>query len=288
MSTANAAADRLCSLVRKNGHDFLRMPASVKAYLAQSLHDMPEERDVLLAAFAAGVHDQVLQQNIQNREFHFRTIANKFAKTSSIHPDWARWAVNVWAAAMEEKVFIPKTFALDGQSTYADANKAIHSRKDEDPQLKILRGGSPIWHRIIFTLIVVSGGFLGAFIGRSWPIAAIVMGFDMVDATMGRAEYEKYFPMEEGPRDLKTKILGYIVFFLMYSTPCAISAALGSLAGWWFGRADGRPWIGFMTCFGAAFGTNTILVLICGCFVTIVTSFFVCFTAAFKTASTTS
>ena len=287
MSTANAAAERLCALVRKNGHDFLRMPAGVKAYLAQQLHDMPEERDVLLAAYTAGVHDQIKLQNYDNREFHFRLVAGKFAKSSGVHAEWARWAVNVWAAAMDEKVYIPKSFELDGQSTYADANKAIHARKDDDPQLRILRGGSPMWHRIVFTIIVVSGGFLGAFIGRSWPIAAIVMGFDMVDATMGRAEYERFFPMEPGKMDLKKKILGYIVFFVVFSTPCALTAGFGSLTGWWFGRADGRPWIGFMTCFGAAFGTNTILVLICGCPVIMTTSFFVCFAAAFKTASTT-
>jgi hypothetical protein len=287
MSTANAAADRLCALIRMNGHDFLRMPASVKAYLAQQLHDLPEERDVLLAAYEAGMHEQVKLQSIDRREFHHRMLANKFAKTAGVHPDWARWAVNVWAAAMEVNVNIPKSFELDSGSTYAEANKAIQARRDDDPQLKILRGGSPMWHRAIFTIIVVAGGFLGAFLGRSWPIAAIVMGFDMVDATMGRAEYEKYFPMEPGQMDLKKKILGYIVFFFVFSTPVALSAALGSLLGWWFGRADGRPWIGFMTCFGAAFGTNTILVLICGCFVTIVSSFFVCFAAAFKTASTT-
>lgn len=287
MSTANAAAERLCALIRKNGHDFLQMPSGVKAYLTQQLHDMPEERDVLLAAYAAGVHEQVRQENIVNREFHFRSVASKFAKTSGVHAEWARWAVNVWAAAMEQRVFVPKTYVMDGQMTFADANKVIHARKDDDPQLKILRGGSPMWHRIVFTFIVLSGGFLGAFIGRSWPIAAIVMGFDMVDATMGRAEYERFFPMDPEQMDLKKKIIGYIVFFFVYSTPCALSAALGSTLGWWFGRADGRPWIGFMTCFGAAFGTNTILVLICGCFVTIMTSFFVCFAAAFKTASTT-
>ena len=63
MSDANAAADRLNVLIRKNGRDFLRMPASVKAYLGQELATFPEEKAVLEAAFDAGVHDQVCNLN---------------------------------------------------------------------------------------------------------------------------------------------------------------------------------------------------------------------------------
>jgi hypothetical protein len=294
MSTTSAAADRLNALIRTNGKDFLRMPASVKAYLRQELGNFPEERDVLEAAFDADVHASVSKKDVGNRELHFREVADKFAKSSGVHPDWARWAVNVWAAALDDRPRAPRQFSggvpIGDAKSLRAVNDVIDARFDQDPQLMIMRGGaSPWWFKLFMTLIVMSGGFLGAFVGRSWPIAAIICGFDIVDSTMGRGEYEKFFPPHDQSRiGAGQKVLAYILFFLVYSSPCALSAALGSAAGWWFGRADGRPWLGFAASFGAAFGTNTVLVLICGCFVTVFTSFFVCFGASYKVASTTS
>jgi hypothetical protein len=294
MSTTNAAADRLNALIRTNGPDFLRMPSSVKAYLGHELEPFPEERAVLQAAFDAGVHTNVRKKDVGNRELHFREVADKFSKAAGIHPDWARWAVNVWAAALDDRPRAPSQFSggtpvRDAKSLKA-VNDVIDARFDPDPQLKIMRGGaSPWWFKLFMTLIVMSGASLGAFVGRSWPIAAIMCGFDIVDSTMGRGEYEKFFPPDDQPRlSAGQKVLAYALFFFFYSSPCAVSAALGSCLGWWFGRADGRPWLGFWASFGAAFGTNTILVLIFGCFVTVFTSFFVCFGASFKVASTTS
>lgn len=293
MSTTNAAADRFHALIRTNGRDFLRMPSSVKAYLRQELDAFPEERAVLEAAFDAGVHAKVAEKEVGNRELHFREVADKFAKSSGIHPDWARWAVNVWGAALDDRSRALRQFTggmpLRDATSLKAVNDVIDARYDLDPQLQIMRGGaSPWWFKLFMTLIVMSGGFLGAFVGRSWPIAAILCGFDIVDSTMGRGEYEKFFPPEEQTRiGPGQKVLAYLLFFLVYSSPCAITAALGSCMGWWFGRADGRPWLGFAACFGAAFGTNTVLVLICGCFVTVFTSFFVCFGASFKVATTT-
>ena len=287
MSDANAAADRLNVLIRKNGRDFLRMPASVKAYLGQELATFPEEKAVLEAAFDAGVHDQVRKLNGENREIHLQNVAERFAKRANVHPDWARWACNVWSAALSERSQTPRTFSVEPANSYRTTNAAIENRYDQDPQLKILRGGSPIWVKLILTCIVVAGGFTGAFIGRSWPMATILLGFDLVDSTIGKEEFDKIFPSNQPKPTAFQKVIGYIVFFALFSTPAAISAAIGSMAGWWFGRADGRPWLGFSACFGAAFIVNTILVMTLGCFAGVVTTFFVCFAAAFKIATST-
>lgn len=262
------------------------MPGSVKAYFALELSPFPEERAVLEAAYEAGVHNQVLNTNGENREIHFRNIAEKFSKQADVHPDWARWAVNVWSAALAEKPWTSMpTFDING--TKKKALFEVENRFDPDPQLNILRGGSPIWIKLIMTLIVMSGGFMGGAIGRCWPMAAIVLGFDIVDSTIGKDEYAKLFPENHAKQSTFQKVIGFTVFFIMFATPPAVASALGSVAGWWFGRADGRPWIGFGACFSAAFMANTILVMLCGCFVGVITSFVVCFTASFKVASTT-
>ena len=194
--------------------------------------------------------------------------------------------MNVWSSAIAERPWSSvASFDLDG--TVKTNQFVIDHRFDADPQLKILRGGSPIWLKLIMTLIVVAGGFSGGFLGRCWPIAAIVCGFDLVDATIGKAEYEKMFPENRAKLSGIQKVIALTVFFFLFGLPAALASGFGSLAGWWFGRADGRPWMGFSAAFGAAFIANTILVMTLGCLAGVVASFFVCFAASFKVASST-
>ncbi|MFO0936610.1 MAG: hypothetical protein U0798_08875 [Gemmataceae bacterium] len=288
MSSLNQATERLYQLIRRQGHDFLKLPSSVKVYLNQELAEFPEEKAVLIASIDAGVLDQVQSPpQDDNKAAFYKLVANRFSKNMGVHPEWAKWAVNLWVDVLADlpKASLPKPIQVG--KTVREMNAEIHNHENNDPQLEILRGGSPIWLKLFMTLIVVIGGFTGAFIGRSWPVAAIVLGWDVVDMTMGKSEFEKAFPTSQRKLSGIQKAFAYCLFFIIFSTPTAMSGALGSMAGWWFGRADGRPWLGFGACFAAACGTNTIMVMLTGCIPSLIVTFFVCFAASFKSASTT-
>ena len=220
-----------------------------------------------------------------NIDAFYHVVASRFSKSAGVHPEWARWAVNVWSEVLSD---VPKAQAnkpVNFGKTLREMNAEINNPQNRDPQLEFLRGGSPIWLKLFMTLIVVAGGFSGAFIGVKLADRRDGIGLGYGRPDDGEIGTRKMFPSQQRMSGLQ-KAFAYTIFFLLYSTPTAIFGALGSAAGWWFGRADGRPWLGFFVCFAAACGANTVLVFV-GCLPTLAVTFFVCFTASFKAASTT-
>jgi hypothetical protein len=286
VSTAAVAATKLHALVREYGTDLLRMPNSVRVYMNQALSEFPEENAVLYEAYRRGVAEKVQQcpSEIPREEFLSR-VSEHLASDANLHKDWARWAVNTWHGAVSQKKLLP----IPGTNPYEDINSAAIGADDQ--QLKILQGGSPIWLRLIMVLIVASGAFLGGGIGRIWPLAVMLGGSEIVDAKFGKSEFEKRFAPKDDPNKPKgsARLVGYLLFFAIYFITGALPGSAGAILGWCFGRADGRPWLGFSAAFGSAFAVNTIMsFMACGFFIAMIVSFFSCFTASFKVASTTS
>jgi hypothetical protein len=287
MSTANIAATRLQLLLKDKGVGFLGMAGSVKAYLHQQLRDFPEERAVLEAAYDRGLHTQLTVPTGANRDEFYKTAAEKFAKQAGVHPEWATWAVKAWAAALQEPPKQAAVVLADLRQAVKSADAHIEKRYDDDPQLKILRGGSPTWLKMVMTVMVAIAAFTGAFLGRNGPIGAIMLGFEAVDSTVGKEQMKQIIPPNQRLSPLQ-KVVAYTLFFAINGGPVAVMSALGAIVGWWFGRADGRPWLGASACFGAGFGVNVIFSLIgCGLVLAPFISMFSCFGAAFKSASTT-
>lgn len=289
MSTANIAATRLQLLLKDKGEGFLSMAGSVKAYFHQQLSEFPEEKKVLEAAYDRGLHKQLTVPEGANKDEFYKAVADKFAKQAGIHPEWAEWAVQAWATALDDprkrRIVHPALPVLRAKPK--DAEEQINKRYDDDPQLKILRGGSPIWLRFLMTLMIAFGGFMGGFIGRNAPIGAIMLGFEAVDSTIGKEQFEEFVPKDQR-LTAGQKVIGYSLFFLFFGGPVAFVSMAASAAGWLFGRADGRPWMGMSAVFSAAFGVNVIFSLLgCGIILAPLISAGVCFAAAFKTAATT-
>jgi hypothetical protein len=291
MNSTNMAADRLRYLVQSKGETFLKMSGSVKAFFLQELAEFPEEKAVIEATYNAGICDQLKTPDGENREKYFASLSEKMAKKLKLHPEWAKWAVKTWLYAVESA---PNPTAgaanSDGNTQlstqeYADVN--LVNRQDNDPQLKILYGRSPIWAKAIMTMIVVSGAFLGGLIGRTWPVATLLIGFTIVDESMGQSELEKF--LSKGKKaSVSERLIGTAIYIVVVGTPSAICSAFGALVGWLIGKADGKPWIGFAACFSAAFGTNTLVPFFTmGWFLTLGLSISGCFLASYKTAVTT-
>jgi hypothetical protein len=85
-------------------------------------------------------------------------------------------------------------------------------------------------------------------------------------------------------------VIGYSLFFIFNGILVTLASGFGGMVGWWFGRADGRPWLGAGACFGAAFTVNVIMSLSCssGILVGPIVSLLSSFAASFKIAATTS
>ena len=72
------------------------------ALLDAKYRGKPTDVDLTLALAFSGTMNLALIVQNNDAPSVYREVADRFAKRSEVQADWARWAVNVWAAAVSD------------------------------------------------------------------------------------------------------------------------------------------------------------------------------------------
>jgi hypothetical protein len=162
-----SARERMRELVNEYGVAAFQTPRVLEFQVSQKLHDLPAERDVLLAALKNGCVDEIRKGNCQ-----LDVMAKDLVDKKKIDPDGALWALETW----RELAHGVRSKSLNKGDAYLSYNKTTGMSFRPPTREQFARSG--LFAGIIAGLLVGAfwGGVKAVSLGR--PVTHSVMLYD--------------------------------------------------------------------------------------------------------------
>jgi hypothetical protein len=166
------ARERIQELITEYGVAAFQTPRVLEFHLAQRLHDLPEERDALLASLKQGYVDQIRQGNCALDE-----MARELTTKCKLDEAQALWALETW----RELAHGVRSKSLNRGDAYLSYNKTTGMSFRPPTRDQFARSG------------LIAGIIAGVLVGAFWGgVKAVSLGRPVTRTTYVVNQYDQY------------------------------------------------------------------------------------------------
>jgi hypothetical protein len=205
-------------------------------YMAAKLARYPDELALLTESLRRGIPEQILQHaGTDEYEAELARLGAEFAKARGIDRSVAAETVTAWVIALNRPVGYQPAPVPD--RVYPDSF---------DPSREKTA-------KILMTLIVGLGGFLGCALGTLFMIG--------VNVYLVGVDVELFDKKVTERINIGENITSRAAITAVILVRMGIAGSLGGVVavlGWLWGRGDTKPWAGFAAAFGSGFGMSAL------------------------------